>query len=1074
MGGMYLIMANPCLYRGERHMRGVALGIVVLLMVSSMPIGVICGEGTEGTSAARAEGTVISRADTQTSASASRGRTVYYVGENGSDTNAGDQAHPFREIRAGITAASAGDTIIVANGTYLGFDVKKSGGVGNPITVIAPEKNATVTVTTDRPDNRDTIFITGVSWIVVDGIKGFNGNRAGMRIDDCDNITVRNCTFGNNQNWGIFTDFSEDVTIEWCECYGSVFEHGIYFSNSMDRPIARNNTIHDNRGCGVHNNGDSSMGGDGLIQYAIIENNTIYNNGVGGGAGINLDGGQYCIIRNNVLYNNHASGITNYDGDAAAGPIGCEFYHNTIDMAADGRWALQIADTLGKVTVRNNILYTRSANRGGLSLGDANDVINVDSDYNIMDRVTPDAWTTIYTLAQWQALGHELHSISAPPTSLWVNAAGPDYHLRSNSSAIDKGQTLSSVTADKDGKARPIGNVSDIGAYEYGIPEPPDLTPPGAIIDLAVTGVTQIAVNLTWTAPGDNGTIGTAKSYDLRYSKNQITELNWTSATKVSGLPTPQVAGTKQSHNVTGLTPNTQYYFAIKALDKAGNIGALSNAVNATTLRIRPDLYITVSDILLSNQNPLEGDTVSIGTTVRVHNFTHNLSYVVDLLVDGVKVDNSSVFQSGAIGSAQWNWTAVKRDHNITVRVDSGNAIDETNESNNEATKAITVQERPIPPKPDIYVLAADISFSNANPIEGELVHITAKVRGANITQSISFSVDSFIDNAFRESRTPDLNGSMTVVTFNWIAVRGEHYYTIAVDPLNKIAESDEANNNATASLLAGGPDLSISASDIVLPGLSPLEGEQILLNITIHAINLFTITSINVELRVDGVQEAKLGDNVNNGNSSFLLLWKAVKGTHDITFVIDPGKVFNETDETNNEATRQITVREKPQPLQLDLYILPSEVTFGNGTPVDGTVVTISVVVHAVNMSAEVLATVVLLVDGITAGSNAIRLRPVPTASLTVVFSWEAVKGAHNITVKVDAGAGMTEPDLSNNMVMKQITVLTKGKPPNPPVGGDDSTMIIAALGLGIVLAVVIVVLVVMMRKKGQKPSDD
>jgi len=45
-----------------------------------------------------------------------------------------------------------------------------------------------------------------------------------------------------------------------------------------------------------------------------------------------------------------------------------------------------------------------------------------------------------------------------------------------------------------------------------------DNTPPAAVSNLAVTATTASSVSLTWTATGDDGTVGTAASYDLRRS----------------------------------------------------------------------------------------------------------------------------------------------------------------------------------------------------------------------------------------------------------------------------------------------------------------------------------------------------------------------------------------------------------------------------------------------------------------------------------------------------------------------------------------------------------------------------
>src|SRR5258708_12178668 len=88
---------------------------------------------------------------------------------------------------------------------------------------------------------------------------------------------------------------------------------------------------------------------------------------------------------------------------------------------------------------------------------------------------------------------------------------------------------------------------------------PADITPPSAVNNLVATTPVGIngAVHLSWTAPGNDGTVGTATSYLVRYSSSAIAlESDWTAATPVaSGIPVPPGPGTSQSMNVTGLTP---------------------------------------------------------------------------------------------------------------------------------------------------------------------------------------------------------------------------------------------------------------------------------------------------------------------------------------------------------------------------------------------------------------------------------------------------------------------------------------------------------------------------------------
>jgi len=92
-------------------------------------------------------------------------------------------------------------------------------------------------------------------------------------------------------------------------------------------------------------------------------------------------------------------------------------------------------------------------------------------------------------------------------------------------------------------------------------------------------GAPADTVTLAWTAPGDDGQVGTASVYDIRLSTAPIDDANWSAAAVVSNPPTPQPAGTRQSVVVRGLNYGTTYYFAIKTADEAGNWSGLSNVL---------------------------------------------------------------------------------------------------------------------------------------------------------------------------------------------------------------------------------------------------------------------------------------------------------------------------------------------------------------------------------------------------------------------------------------------------------------------------------------------------------------
>ena len=123
----------------------------------------------------------------------------------------------------------------------------------------------------------------------------------------------------------------------------------------------------------------------------------------------------------------------------------------------------------------------------------------------------------------------------------------------------------------------------DLIVRKYVTPEPaitawgseeerPDTTPPAPIDDLVVASVDADTLVLAWTATGDDGYVGVAAAYHIRYAASPITTASWATATEVSGEPTPQEAGKKQAYIVTDNLSTGTYYFAIRAEDDNENL----------------------------------------------------------------------------------------------------------------------------------------------------------------------------------------------------------------------------------------------------------------------------------------------------------------------------------------------------------------------------------------------------------------------------------------------------------------------------------------------------------------------
>lgn len=115
------------------------------------------------------------------------------------------------------------------------------------------------------------------------------------------------------------------------------------------------------------------------------------------------------------------------------------------------------------------------------------------------------------------------------------------------------------------------------------IAPPADEIPPAAVLDLAIDGITETTIRLSWSAPGNDGLQGVAWRYDVRYSTEPITPDTWNAAEQVGGEPPPGFAGWVQLFEIIDLEPAQTYYFALESYDHDQNRSELSNVVSATT-----------------------------------------------------------------------------------------------------------------------------------------------------------------------------------------------------------------------------------------------------------------------------------------------------------------------------------------------------------------------------------------------------------------------------------------------------------------------------------------------------------
>lgn len=354
------------------------------------------------------------------------GAAVWHVDPNGSDAGSGSSGSPFRTIQRGVNAASAGDTVLVRDGTYpyagaqdgMAVTINKAGTSSAWITLEADNPRGAVLDCRLVCHSYISLGASSAYWVIRGfdirngrwgGIFSNSGGGRGMLIQG--NV-IRN--IGNRADsssigiTGVYTDGeASNFKVD-----GNVFhdvgrtshltgrhDHSIYAKGHL---IITNNVFHSLRN-GWH------------IQTAAGFSGTIANNTFFGPDPVPGTVGQVMLwsnnssltIRNNVFHGSRGAAITTYNSSVSGG---C-----TIDR--------NIAFTPGGTVSLISPLPGGCAPSGNL--------LNVD------------------------------------PQLVSPTLSALDLRLRAGSPAIDAGVPVSGLNADFDGRPRPAGAGYDLGAYEY-------------------------------------------------------------------------------------------------------------------------------------------------------------------------------------------------------------------------------------------------------------------------------------------------------------------------------------------------------------------------------------------------------------------------------------------------------------------------------------------------------------------------------------------------------------------------------------------------------------------------------
>lgn len=242
----------------------------------------------------------------------------------------------------------------------------------------------------------------------------------------------------------------------------------------------------------------------------------------------------------------------------------------------------------------------------------------------------------------------------------------------------------------------------------------------------------------------------------------------------------------------------------------------------------------------------------------------------------------------------------------------------------------------PTGPLPDLVVESLEIDPSA--PAVGETVSVRMTIGNRGTAPAAGFSIRFLIDGA-PLSATLSIGGlspggSATVGTQIYHLAAGAHHVVGIIDPDDHVAELDEGNNRAEATLAVGRdaapptaalPDLTSTSTE-----LSPrVAAAHVLRTLTCEVTNLGSglapATLLDVSDSEGAVLTSAAVPTLEPGEEAqvSLTLLPMILGEQTIVLRVDPRNAVPESDEENNETSLALWVEDAPLP---DLTILGVE----------------------------------------------------------------------------------------------------------------------------------------------------
>lgn len=483
-----------------------------------------------------------------------------------------------------------------------------------------------------------------------------------------------------------------------------------------------------------------------------------------------------------------------------------------------------------------------------------------------------------------------------------------------------------------------------------------------------------------------------------------------------------------------------------------------------------PNLMLQVSNIGFDPLQPNPGDQVTVYATI-MNKGTVDATNVMVQLVDATNSSATSpigqpqvieAIPAGGSGVVQivYDTTGKSGDRKVQVVVDPNNFIRETSETDNTATKTLSLVAASAP---NLVMSSNNLIFTPSVPHDGAPTILRALVinDGNALANSV---VVQFLDvtestNAITIGQPQVIDSigvggsGMAQVSYSTAGKVGDRKIKVVVDPNNFIAESKETDNQVSSKTLtvepATGINLAMQAGNIGFNPAQPVEGDRV----TIHAVVLNNgvrdandVTVQFVDVTAGGntpIGVPQIIDSIpagSSGTAQVLLATDGRNGERRIQVVVDPNNFIPETDEADNAAAAVLTVSAPPAP---NLMVLAGNVKFTPPDPAQGNPVSVTVTILNGGTAAATDVVVQLLdvtgggarpigpeqiIDELPAGGN---------TTINLIYENTDQPGDRQIQVTADPNDAIAETDEGDNRAVKTLTI-SPPKIPNLVVRAD------------------------------------